>query len=378
VSFESYMSHSDLENDFHYALYKLDYARIQKMVDRNPELLNHHWKSIYYPVYKISATPIHRAVARNEPELVILLATLLAKHGVDPNRVFDEKGAFYSTLLHIAMEHRHPQLIPLLLTIPGVDVNEKDRSGYTVLALWCLDIQRPTYFHVPPLQILSCLLEAGADASIAVRGSGETPLHMTTDIIPVTLGIKVMKMLITNFPGGVDVRDNKDDATPLIMALVRNYGEEKILMIDVLIENGSDVNVRSMRYGSPLHIAAGDNNMIMVQKLLRYGANPFLLDHNGKTPREACMFRNKCTAFLQIFEERVIEFYRKNLVRRKLAVMSGLHPRGKDSLLHLLVPDILSRITAEIGGSSPYTPAQLEMSSQLAYVVEAVMNSIDE
>ena len=371
--FESYMSHSDLENDFHYALYKLNYARIQQMVDRNPELLYHHWKSIYYPVYKISATPIHRAVARNEPELVILLATLLAKHGVDPNRVFDEKGAFYSTLLHIAVEHSHPQLIPMLLTIPNVHVNEKDQSGHTVLALWCLDIQRPTYFHLPPLQILSCLLEAGADASMALRGSGETPLHMTTDIIPVTLGIKVMKMLITNFPGGVDVRDNKDDATPLIMALVSNYGDEMSLMIDVLIENGSDVNVRSMRYGSPLHITAGENNMIMVKKLLRYGANPFLLDHDGKTPRAACMFRNKCTAFLQIFEERVIEFYKKDLVRRKLAVMSGTHSRGKDSLLHLLIPDILHKITADIGGSSPYAPGQLKMS-----VVEAVIDSIDE
>jgi hypothetical protein len=157
-------------------------------------------------------------------------------------------------------------------------------------------------------------------------------------------------------------------------------------MIPILLKfPGSDVNERDRSGHTLLHIAAKWKDIRMVKQLLRSGANPFSIDHNGHTPGMECRDSVECTKFLQLFEDRVMDSLRvRGLVERRVAILSALHPRlGKDALIRSLVPDVFRQLVEDAGdalaGDSPaFTPEQLDsMSLELAENVKAAMDLVD-
>ena len=122
----------------------------------------------------------------------------------------------------------------------------------------------------------------------------------------------------------------------------------------------------------------------MVKMLLRKGANPFQRDHENLTPREAVHDETECTAFMEQFEERLMNF--RNRRRRTLAIMSALHSRlGEKSLLALLDPDLLQKMVemeefGRAGNSDPMIPDDSDLMSlvELTDEVRCVMHELDE
>lgn len=56
-----------------------------------------------------------------------------------------------------------------------------------------------------------------------------------------------------------------------------------------LLELGADVNYSSGSVGTPLHAAAGGHHAVHTTTLLEYGANPHLLNADGRTPLELAL-----------------------------------------------------------------------------------------
>ena len=89
-------------------------------------------KICYKLVLKISPTP-------SEVDLSLINATYMGKidrvkqainNGANVNRTFDEQ-----TILMMAIERRNIELIKFLLTVPNININIQNESGFTALII---------------------------------------------------------------------------------------------------------------------------------------------------------------------------------------------------------------------------------------------------
>ena len=79
---------------------------------------------------------------------------------------------------------------------------------------------------------------------------------------------------------GVPVNSqDKDGYSALYWAVFSNHTD----IVDKLISNGADVNVRTDHYWTPLHAAAHNSNTAMIKFLLQRGADPFTKNNRGET-----------------------------------------------------------------------------------------------
>ena len=69
--------------------------------------------------------------------------------------------------------------------------------------------------------------------------------------------------------------------TPLIWAVKVNNPQ----LVELLLQHGADINmqVTKKRVKNPLHYAAAQCNMEIVQKLVAAGGDPLIPDHKGRT-----------------------------------------------------------------------------------------------
>ncbi|MGY8815308.1 MAG: ankyrin repeat domain-containing protein [Gammaproteobacteria bacterium] len=113
-----------------------------------------------------------------------------------------------------------------LLIASGADVNAANDYGVTPLSLACINS-----YSV----ILGKLLNAGAEANLA-KQTGETPLMTCTNTGDVA-GVKLLLGLGVN----INARENKGGQTALMWAVAERHPH----VVDVLVNNGADVNLRS-------------------------------------------------------------------------------------------------------------------------------------
>jgi len=173
----------------------------------------------------------------------------------------------------------------------GVDVNVKDRFGFTPLreAAW--------YGHK---EIAELLLDKGTDVNAKGGPVGRTPLHEAA-----LRGHKEIAELLIANGADVNAKDNYG-ATPLdwaiddeIADLIRNHGgktgEEWTALIDAaadgnievvkqLLAAGANVNAKNKWGGTPLHWAARGGHKEIVELLIAKGVNVNAKDDEGETP----------------------------------------------------------------------------------------------
>jgi len=98
--------------------------------------------------------------------------------------------------------------------------------------------------------------------------------------------VEVARLLAAGF--SPDSKDS-DGRTPLMFAVI----DDKIELVDFLIQNGADVNVQDNNGFSPLHFAAQDFRVEAAKSLLNKNAEVNQCDKHGNTPLWRAVFNSR-------------------------------------------------------------------------------------
>ena len=85
--------------------------------------------------------------------------------------------------------------------------------------------------------------------------------------------------ILSRHPDAPHFRDGGGN-TPLMVAVL--FGEAHGKIIDLLLENGADVNAQNSHGGNALARAAQFGHLSLVKKLLEYGADAHMKDASGR------------------------------------------------------------------------------------------------
>lgn len=263
-------------------------------------------------------TPLHCATQKREESLFgswggldqteQILTELLLQAGANPNA----KTKNGNTPLHLA----NPEKLRLfeILVEGGADTNAVNAWGRTPL-LEMISRHRLGYSHYqspsnsgnrPNVKIFERLLELGADVLVADH-QGDTVFHhimhnirsfTNAEFIPF-----VEKLLCA---GGADLlnKRNKKDQPPLWKYMCcggsLGYNDDDEGLLQLLVDTGMDLNARDeegrmilwvlcTRYGTEVRT---------IEKLVRLGADPGALTHEGKTLLHAVPHRPEWLRYL--------------------------------------------------------------------------------
>jgi len=167
----------------------------------------------------------------------------------------------------------------------GAHVNEENSNGVTPLS----KVVESGRANVA--ETVQCLLRHKANANIADKNGGNTPL-----IKAVKAGqIELVKCLLANKTTNVNMH-NLEKNTALHEAAFKGNKE----MIDGLLAAGADVNKRNSAGKAPLHRAVSANHLGVVKTLVEKGADINLQDSMGYTPGHYAAFfgLKECAMFL--------------------------------------------------------------------------------
>lgn len=159
-----------------------------------------------------------------------------------------------------------------LLFYRYADLIERNSNGLSILHL--CSVYQDT-------EGISILLERGANIEQRTSGLGLTPLHMAAK----ALSVPCVSMLL-KFGADLETQDEYG-YTPLHHAVAHCQPgdlDKRLELMELLLEAGCQVNKRTNSNVTPLHIAARFGAYECMKLLLKYGADPNVRDHLGRTP----------------------------------------------------------------------------------------------
>ncbi|XP_052056323.1 2-5A-dependent ribonuclease [Apodemus sylvaticus] len=215
-------------------------------------------------------TPLHNAVQTGKVDIV----NLLLHHGADPHRR-KKNGA---TPFIVAGINGNVDLLKILLS-RGADINERDSNGFTAF------MEAAEYGKVEALRFL---FDNGADVNLRRQTSedkvrskqgGATALMSAAE----KGHLEVLRILLNDMKAEVDARDNMG-RNALIRALLNQNCKDVEEITSILIQHGTDVNVKGEGGKTPLISAVEREHTGLVQMLLsQEGINMDDRDNDGKT-----------------------------------------------------------------------------------------------
>lgn len=153
------------------------------------------------------------------------------------------------------------------LITKGLDVNSRDENGDTMLYY--------VLTHNKDLLMAKKLIEAGADVN-APSANGMTPIMVATSKAN---ELQLQKMMFNS----MDFEEQKEIVEAKINEEIEYEMNRAIAMLQMLIEQGADIN-QETPLGTPLMSAStSDWNTDMVEILLQKGAKVNQQDKNGRT-----------------------------------------------------------------------------------------------
>lgn len=201
----------------------------------------------------------------------------LIKHNVDVDVRSNSNPA-----LHLAVENppsnSYVKLIWLLI-MAGADLDRPDGNGDSALTkLFAGADSRPLEKH--RLEALALLLHSGVAVNQHAPGTGNTPLHLAVR----RKDKWAVAMLLYK---GADVNaKNCAGSTPLQLTANQFHGElspDHAKVLDLLLKSQASIDERSgALQRTALHLAVVSGTAYAVRLLLNHGANPSLLDAEGK------------------------------------------------------------------------------------------------
>lgn len=193
--------------------------------------------------------PLHYAAKKYPTIVKFLLDT-----GADPN-IFDD---YQQTPLHNAVENNQLESVKLLLE-RGANVEAENSNQ--LRSIHIAASKNP--------QIISCLLDHGAEINVQEMRINQTPLHLA-----VSAGnLESVKLLVSR---GANINAvNKNAQRPIHCAVEQSLyaGGQRFDVLKHLLESGADPNVYdTCATGTPLYYAAFLKHLDGVKVLLKHGA----------------------------------------------------------------------------------------------------------
>ena len=227
-------------------------------------------------------TPIHKLLyhlctsnetqAKRDNPLWTKITKFLIANGAD---IKSQNNRKY-TPLHLASWFGHFEIAELLIE-KGADLHSKTHQGATPLHI-------SAYFGFE--DITKLLLKNGARIN-ETDDEGLTPFYLSLR------GEKgeVAKFLICN-GAKIDIKVEVINGivTPLILAILNSWQD----VIDLLIQNGANVNDTDGFKNTPLHYAVGYENIEAVKSLLQNGTDLKIKDAKNQTALDKAKENKNC------------------------------------------------------------------------------------
>jgi len=236
---------------------------------------------LYRKLLRIGADP--RATLEGDPVAVYVVkhykaipqANELLRELVRRGVAVDTRDREGRTLLMLAAKEGNRALVQTLLAL-GADVNAKDPDGAGVLA-----------YALPHPEVLKLLLQAGADPN--QRGRSGLPL------VEEALRQKNLEALRLLLEAGARVRS--PDEKKSLLHVAAEIGDEAI--VDYLIRRGFDPDAPDASGRTPLHYAAEEGHVAVIKRLLETGRVDLnARDAEGRTPLMLAARRGKAGVVL--------------------------------------------------------------------------------
>lgn len=198
---------------------------------------------------------IHYAAQRLDDTLEFLL-----KHGASPNMISRK----YTTPLCVAAHGGYIVNLRLLLS-SGADLDYRDPNGWT-----------PFLASIKQRQIssLEFLLDSGANIN-ARLDSGQGAMH---------IAIQIQDRIIVSIllERGIEHLGPDNNGT-LPLHLACQQGDRYLVeqLLGSMALQNENVNTSSLKYGSPLYIAASSGDVSMINQLLSHGAEINFVAHGN-------------------------------------------------------------------------------------------------
>ena len=223
---------------------------------------------------------IQMALARGELKEVRKKINKIMSKSNSRNILMNEKDEIGQTILHLVVENNLIDIVKLLID-KKIEMNSKDERGMTPLSIACLrgneeiinilinkegilpDITSLIYYcgyccSNKSEQIIKIMIDKGVDinASTPHSTTGDTPLHTA-------------------------IRNNKE--------LNKESLVGSVLMVELLLKFGANVNIKNNRMDTPLHWAVYTDKSRVAKLLIISGADLHSKGHEGLSPLQLAL-----------------------------------------------------------------------------------------
>ena len=209
------------------------------------------------------------------------ITMMLLKEGA----TFLGKNRYGNTLLHLSCRYGNYGVVAYILKASKgekrFNIHKRNYYGYTAMMYACFSGN---------LELIKLMVEYGA--SIFDRTYSHKYSHVNNMNSCICAAANsdydnphIIKYLLDN---GCNINDKTYYGTPIYLATSKG----NILIVETLLDNGSDIDNCNINMHTPLHVASINGHLDIIRMLLSKGAK-YLKNNYDRTPKKMTLIRDK-------------------------------------------------------------------------------------